>query len=88
MKKYIYLILALAFYACQDKDFDREEMKLAAIDENAIEAELQGDDLVWSWTGNSDLDMQVVIYANDTKFILNYQLLNISKYKFYFVSFG
>ena len=51
MKKYIYLILALAFYACQDKDFDREEMKLAAIDENAIEAELQGDDLVWSWTG-------------------------------------
>ena len=69
MKKiYLCLIWALAFCACQDKDFERESMKLNAIDANVIESELQGDDLVWTWPENADLDMQVVIYANDTKF--------------------
>jgi hypothetical protein len=43
-------------------------MKLDAIDENVIESELQGDDLVWTWPENTGLDMQVVVYANDTKF--------------------
>ena len=69
MKKiYLCLIWALALCACQDKDFEREGMKLDAIDENVIESELQGDDLVWTWPENTGLDMQVVIYANDTKF--------------------
>lgn len=69
MKKiYLCLIWALALCACQDKDFERESMKLNAIDASVIESELQGDDLVWTWPENTDLDMQVVIYANDTKF--------------------
>ena len=69
MKKiYLCLIGVLALCACQDKDFERESMKLDAIDENVIEAELQGDDLVWSWPEKSGLNMQVVVYANDTKF--------------------
>lgn len=69
MKKiYLCLIWALALCACQDKDFERESMKLDAIDENVIESELQGDDLVWTWPENTGLDMQVVVYANDTKF--------------------
>lgn len=69
MKKiYLCLIWALALCACQDKDFEREGMKLDAIDENVIESELQGDDLVWTWPENTGLDMQVVIYASDTKF--------------------
>ena len=69
MKKiYLYLIWALALCACQDKDFERESMKLNAIDENVIQSELQGDDLIWTWQASSGLDMQVVVYANDTKF--------------------
>ena len=69
MKKiYLCLIWALALCACQDKDFERESMKLDAIDENVIESDLQGDDLVWTWPENTGLDMQVVVYANDTKF--------------------
>ena len=69
MKKiYLCLIWALALCACQDKDSEQESMKLDAIDENVIESELQGDDLVWTWPENTGLDMQVVVYANDTKF--------------------
>lgn len=69
MKKiYLCLIWVLALCACQDKDFERESMKLNAIDEKSIQSELQGDDLIWTWQEKAGLNMQVVVYANDTKF--------------------
>lgn len=68
MKKiYICLMLALAFCACQDKDFDREAMKLEMIADTQFVVDLQGDDLVWNWQGGNGLNMQVTIYADGMK---------------------
>ena len=61
------LMLALAFCACQDKDFEREEMKLEMIADTQFEASLQGDDLIWNWQGGNGLEMQVTIYADGMK---------------------
>lgn len=53
------------FTACQDKDIDREGMKLPAPDVSQITGQLQGDDYVLSWPAQQ-ANMQVTIYRNGT----------------------
>ncbi|RRD92630.1 DUF4960 domain-containing protein [Bacteroides heparinolyticus] len=68
----IYCLLCLTFLcfllgACQDKDIEREEAKLTAIDESSVTGSLQGDDYVWTWPAQSGLRMQVSLYVDGTK---------------------
>lgn len=71
MKRIFYLLtmgmLLFLGGACQDNEVEREAMKLAAIDENAITGELSGDDYVWTWTQPDGLRMQIETYINGTK---------------------
>ena len=68
MKK-IYIIImamfALILTACQDKDIDREAMKLAAPDASQITGSLNGDDYTWTWPAQNSM-MQVAVYRNGT----------------------
>ena len=41
-------MFALVLTACQDKDIDREAMKLAAPDAAQITGQLTGDDYTWT----------------------------------------
>ena len=69
MKKISFIILAmvaLVLTACQDKDIDREAMKLSAPDASQITGQLTGDDYVWTWTGGQSAQMRVSIYRNGT----------------------
>ena len=59
-------MVALVLTACQDKDIDREAMKLSAPDASQITGQLTGDDYVWTWTGGQSAQMRVSIYRNGT----------------------
>ena len=68
MKKISFIIMAmfaLILTACQDKDIDREDMKLAAPDAAQITGSLSGDDYTWTWPAQ-DRQMRVTIYRNGT----------------------
>ena len=54
-----------ALTSCQDKDIDREAMKLQAPDASQITGQLNGDDYVLSWPAQT-ADMLVTIYRNGT----------------------
>ena len=58
-------MFALILTACQDKDIDREAMKLAAPDAAQITGSLSGDDYTWTWPAQNG-QMQVTIYRNGT----------------------
>ena len=63
MKKISFIILAmvaLVLTACQDKDIDREAMKLNAPDASQITGSLSGDDYTWTWP-SQDAQMMVTI---------------------------
>lgn len=71
MKKISFIILAmvaLVLTACQDKDIDREAMKLSAPDASQITGSLSGDDYVWTWPSpNAQVtQMLVSVYRNGT----------------------
>ena len=51
--------------SCQDKDIEREAMKLQAPDASQITGSLAGDDYTWTWPSQS-AQMQVTIYRNGT----------------------
>jgi len=57
--------IAMILTACQDKDFEREAMKLSAPDVTQITGQLQGDDYILSWPAQ-DGKMLVSIYRNGT----------------------
>ena len=60
-------MFALVLSACQDKDIDRESMKLSAPDATQITGSLTGDDYVWTWPALADgQGMQVTMYSNGT----------------------
>ena len=68
MKKISYIIFAmfaLVLTACQDKDIDREAMKLTAPDASQITGQLSGDDYIWTWPAQNG-DMRIIIYRNGT----------------------
>ena len=71
MKKISFIILAmvaLVLTACQDKDIDREAMKLSAPDASQITGSLSGDDYIWTWSSpNAQVtQMLVSVYRNGT----------------------
>ena len=58
-------MFAFFLTACQDKDIDREAMKLAAPDASQITGSLSGDDYIWTWPVQTS-QMRVSIYRNGT----------------------
>ena len=61
-----FFILQTSFFiSCQDKDIDRETIKLQAPDVSQINGQLSGDDYILSWPDQS-ADMLVTIYSNGT----------------------
>ena len=54
-----------ALTSCQDKDIEREAMKLMAPDAAQITGQLNGDDYTWTWPAQQ-AQMQVTIYRNGT----------------------
>ncbi len=58
-------MFALILTACQDKDIDREAMKLPTPDAEQITGQLTGDDYTWTWPSQSN-QMRVTIYRNGT----------------------
>lgn len=64
---YFLIFLCVILEACQDKDIEREEMRLTAIDETSVTGEQQGDDYVWTWPVQAGLRMQISLYADGTK---------------------
>ncbi len=71
MKKISFLLLlvlsSLAIFSCQEDDIEIASMVLSAPNESDITGELQGDDYVWTWPAQNDLDMQVEIYIDGVK---------------------
>ena len=68
MKKISFIIMAmfaLVLTACQDKDIDREAMKLSAPDASQITGQLSGDDYILNWPAQNG-QMIVTIYRNGT----------------------
>lgn len=68
MKKITIIIMAmfaLILTACQDKDIDRESMKLPTPDAEQITGQLVGDDYTWTWPSQSS-QMRVSVYRNGT----------------------
>ena len=68
MKKISFIIMAmfaLVLIACQDKDIDREAMKLSAPDASQITGQLSGDDYILNWPAQNG-QMIVTIYRNGT----------------------
>ena len=61
----MFTCLASAFISCQDKDIDREDMKLQAPDASQISGALNGDDYIWTWPAQSG-QMLVTVYRNGT----------------------
>ena len=61
----IMAIFALVLSACQDKDIEREAMKLSAPDVSQITGQLSGDDYILSWPAQNG-QMMVTIYRNGT----------------------
>ena len=58
-------MFALVLTACQDKDIEREAMKLSAPDASQITGQLSGDDYIWTWPSQGT-EMRVIIYRNGT----------------------
>ncbi len=58
-------MFALVLTACQDKDIDREAMKLSAPDASQITGQLSGDDYILNWPAQNG-QMIVTIYRNGT----------------------
>ncbi len=58
-------MFALILTACQNKDIDREAMKLPSPDSEQITGQLNGDDYTWTWPSQSS-QMSVSIYRNGT----------------------
>ncbi len=54
-----------ALTSCQDKDIEREDMKLQAPDASQINGQLNGDDYTWTWPAQQ-AQMQVTTYRNGT----------------------
>ena len=68
MKKISIIIMAmfaLILTACQDKDIEREAMKLSAPDASQITGQLSGDDYIWTWPSQGT-EMRVITYRNGT----------------------
>lgn len=68
MKKISFIIMAmfaLVLTACQDKDIEREAMKLSAPDASQITGTLSGDDYIWTWPAQN-AQMQVSVYRYGT----------------------
>ena len=73
MKYAAYILMALPIggvgvgllTSCQDKDIEREAMKLAAPDVTQISGQLQGDDYVITWPAQT-AQMLVTVYRNGT----------------------
>ena len=59
--------ITAALTSCQDKDIDREAMKLTAPNASDITGQLNGDDYTWTWPAQQ-AQMQVDIYRNGTLF--------------------
>ncbi|MBR1932310.1 MAG: DUF4960 domain-containing protein [Prevotella sp.] len=59
------LFISVALLSCQDKDYDREAMKLQAPDATQITGQLSGDDYIITWPAQ-EAQMQVTIYRNGT----------------------
>ena len=55
----------LLLTACQDKDIEREAMKVSAPEAEQITGQLSGDDYVWTWPAQNG-QMIVSIYRNGT----------------------
>ena len=58
-------MFALILTACQDKDIDREAMKLSATAATQITGSLTGDDYTWTWPSQNS-QMRVTVYRNGT----------------------
>jgi hypothetical protein len=58
-------MFALVLTACQDKDIDREAMKLSTPDASQITGQLSGDDYILNWPAQNG-QMIVTIYRNGT----------------------
>ena len=68
MKKISFIMMAmfaLILTACQDKDIDREGMKLPAPDASQITGSLVGDNYTWTWPAQNG-QMQVTVYRDGT----------------------
>ena len=57
--------IAVALTSCQDKDIERESMKLQAPDASQISGQLSGDDYILTWPAQN-ANMLVTIYRNGT----------------------
>ena len=57
--------ITAALTSCQDKDIEREGMKLTAPDASQISGQLQGDDYIWTWPAQQ-ANMQVTVYRGGT----------------------
>ncbi len=57
--------IAAALTSCQDKDIERESMKLQAPDASQISGQLSGDDYILTWPAQN-ANMLVTIYRNGT----------------------
>ena len=51
--------------SCQDKDIEREAMKLSAPDASQITGQLSGDDYTWTWPSQGT-EMRVITYRDGT----------------------
>ena len=60
-----YCLTVIVAAACQDKDIDREAMKLSAPNVEQITGLLSGDDYTWTWP-SQDAQMVVSVYRNGT----------------------
>ena len=58
-------MFALVLTACQDKDIEREAMKLSAPDASQITGTLSGDDYILTWPAQN-AQMQVSVYRYGT----------------------
>lgn len=58
-------VVGLVMTSCQDKDFEREAMKLNAPDASQISGALNGDNYTWTWPAQNG-QMQVTTYRNGT----------------------
>lgn len=58
-------VVGMVMTSCQDKDFEREAMKLNAPDASQITGALNGDNYTWTWPAQNG-QMQVTTYRNGT----------------------
>ncbi len=68
MKKISFIIMAMfamILTACQDKDIERESMKLQPLEASQIIGQLSGDDYILTWPAQN-ADMLVTVYRNGT----------------------